>query len=332
MSINCSGAQPLVSLIIPFYQTAAYLPDCLDSVLAQSYPHLEVILVDNGSTDGSAVIAKAYAERDSRVRVVRSAQPGDVSAARNTGLDAAQGAWIGWADSDDIILPDTVNILLSTALNANVNMAMGAYTECHAGTMPFNRFVSAPAGVWRGAEEVQRYFLTKAQFLNHLWTKLYRREVFANVRFTPGLIYEDMDIMPRAAEAAGSVATVNRSVYRYQVRRASLSTSVNLRKQMDGLTARMNYVSFMEQHHPDLVPLAKDGVLLFGLNMMGKIQHIGIENAQAEWDDTIRIMREYAQGAALQNPVYKAGYSLFKNNPRFLARCVHMGLKLDRML
>lgn len=96
-----------VSIVIPVYNTAHYLPNCLDSIVAQTFTDFEVILVDDGSTDQSGAICDAYAEKDSRFKVIHRMN-GGVSSARNQGVEQAQGEWVCYVDSDDMVLPDYV--------------------------------------------------------------------------------------------------------------------------------------------------------------------------------------------------------------------------------
>ncbi len=103
---------PEISIIVPVYKVEQYLPRCLDSLLSQTYKNLEIILIDDGSTDNSPSICDAYAGKDSRIRVIHK-ENGGLSNARNTGLDAAEGELIGFIDSDDYIENDMYEYLLS---------------------------------------------------------------------------------------------------------------------------------------------------------------------------------------------------------------------------
>ena len=103
-----------ISVIVPVYNVEAYLPECIRSVLEQSMSDFEMILVDDGSTDGCPAICDAAAEQDDRVRVIHQ-KNGGLSRARNAGLDAARGEWIGFVDSDDCIHPDMYEKLLAAA-------------------------------------------------------------------------------------------------------------------------------------------------------------------------------------------------------------------------
>ena len=101
------SAVPLISVIVPVYNVAPYLRDCLDSVLRQKFGDFELICVDDGSTDGSSVILGEYAEKDMRVHIVRRAN-GGLSAARNSGLEVAVGEYVYFLDGDDSIVPDAL--------------------------------------------------------------------------------------------------------------------------------------------------------------------------------------------------------------------------------
>ena len=121
--------QPKISIIVPIYKAEPYLRQCLDSITAQTYQNLEIILVDDGSPDGCGGICDAYGAKDSRIRVIHQPNRG-VAAARNAGLVTATGEWIGWVDADDWIDADLFSYLLSNALNEQADVCIcGRYEE-----------------------------------------------------------------------------------------------------------------------------------------------------------------------------------------------------------
>lgn len=156
----------MISLVIPIYNTKAYLKDCLDSVLAQTLPDLQIILVDDGSTDGSAAIAQEYAKQDKRIEVYRQTHAGQ-SAARNLGLSHAQGEFIAFVDADDTIDPDWCQRHLDAI--SGVDYVQSGYTRS-------GRHL-APA--------------TNHQFTSPCM-RLYRRQAIDGMRFIEGMIYEDV--------------------------------------------------------------------------------------------------------------------------------------------
>ena len=125
---------PKISVIIPVYNVEKYLPACLDSVIRQSYTSLELILVDDGSSDRSLEICRSYAERDDRIRVIRR-DNGGASAARNTGLDHASGEYVSFVDSDDILFPDALEKLYQMVLREKTALAVGGILEWYKNRM-----------------------------------------------------------------------------------------------------------------------------------------------------------------------------------------------------
>src|SRR3954453_3649613 len=116
---------PRVSVVVPIYNVEDYLEECLDSLAAQTFEDLEVVMVDDSSTDGSAAIAESFAARDPRFRVVRRAANGGLSAARNTGIDAATGEFLAFVDSDDLVAPDAYEKLVGALDQTGSDFASG---------------------------------------------------------------------------------------------------------------------------------------------------------------------------------------------------------------
>ncbi len=147
--------RPLISVIVPIYNVEKYLSECLLSIQKQTYPHLQVILIDDGSTDQSASIAQQFVDTDSRFLLLRQANAGQ-SAARNRGIELATGDYISFIDSDDYIAPDFYETLLREMKDADVlqfgytrvdshSKTLGAYTPCykHQYTTPWSRLFCA---------------------------------------------------------------------------------------------------------------------------------------------------------------------------------------------
>lgn len=118
---------PLVSIVVPVFNTAPYLPACISSILAQSFTDLELLLVDDGSTDGSGIICDEYAKKDSRIRVFHK-ENGGVSSARNLGLDHASGEWIYFVDSDDQVLPGGLQTMVD-CISDDVDIVLAGYQK-----------------------------------------------------------------------------------------------------------------------------------------------------------------------------------------------------------
>lgn len=184
--------KPLVSVIIPVFNRTAYLPECMDSLKAQSHDNLEIIFIDDGSTDGSLELCRKFAAEDSRV-VVIAAEHGGVSKARNLGLDAAKGSYVFFVDSDDHPHPRLVESLLDAMLESGAAMAGSRYFFVQQAdwSMVDNLIQDAnePAQmVHRTAEESIRDFFYGQSAFGAMGGVMIRTDFLGDTRFLPELI------------------------------------------------------------------------------------------------------------------------------------------------
>lgn len=186
------GDLPLISVVVPVYNVERYLCQCVDSILAQTYPNIEVVLVDDGSPDGCPALCDAYAERCDNVIAVHR-KNGGLSAARNTGTDAAHGDYIGYIDSDDYISPVFYEALYHAVEESDCAMAALRYgVEFYDSREPEleQDLVSASAFEVETGEEYQEEILYQKSWAGAVW-RLYRRDLADEVRFPEGFYYED---------------------------------------------------------------------------------------------------------------------------------------------
>lgn len=165
----------MISVIVPIYKAEAHLRKCLDSITGQTYRDLQIILVNDGSPDNSGSICEEYAEKDSRIVVIQK-ENGGVSAARNTGLEAADGEWIGFVDADDWIEPDLYEYLLGMADAHQADVVQCAVAmECGEKSAVLYS-VQGDTGVVLSKESLR-------SFSGSVWNKLYRRGIVKDLRF-----------------------------------------------------------------------------------------------------------------------------------------------------
>lgn len=217
----------LISVIVPIYNVEKYLPKCVDSILCQTYPNLEVILVDDGSPDRAGEICDAYAEKDSRVRVIHK-RNGGLSSARNAGIDIAQGDYLSFVDSDDWIEPDTYETMLTAMERYGVSLVCaGRYDVDDATGSRTVGLCPEKDELVTGKELVRRIFRW-----DHLdsaaWDKLYARELFREIRYPIGRIVEDVPTTYRIVLKAGKAALLAKPVYNYLHRENSITTTVTI--------------------------------------------------------------------------------------------------------
>ena len=209
--------RPLISVIMPVYNVAEYLPAAAHSVLAQRHVSLELILVDDGATDGSADGCDQLARRDPRVRVIHQPNAG-LAAARNTGIAAARGSYIAFADSDDWVLPNAYAAMLATLLRTGSDFVTGNVVRRHGSKL---------RQAWN-QQRSHRYNRFGTTLMSHpdlvydsvAWNKLFRADFWRDRvgGFPVGKLYEDMLPITRAFVAAHAVDVLARPVYVWRKR------------------------------------------------------------------------------------------------------------------
>ena len=216
--------EPLVSIIIPVYNVSRYLPQCLDSVISQTWHNLEIIIIDDGSTDGSGRICDQYAESDDRIRVIHSCKRG-LASARNVGLDNFKGQYISFLDSDDWIEPHTIETLIRTALLSGSSIVKaGVYYE-YVGKAVHSSTGTVCCHTYCGRDILSAF--AEGRFRNVVWNKLYRAECFTDIRFPDGHNFEDIattwKIMKNLAEHDRAVTVLSDELVHFRVRKSSIS-------------------------------------------------------------------------------------------------------------
>jgi len=219
----------VISVIIPVYNVAAYLPQCLDSLLSQDYKELEIILVDDGSKDASGTICDAYAEKDSRFRVIHQ-KNGGAAAAKNTALRAATGEYLSFVDSDDYLDPDVYSYMVNLLETTGSDVGVFAFTNefrSHAQV----HIPHPQREVLTGKEYLLR-FTTRDWTCALLWNKLYKRELFEGVFFEEGHRIDDEYFTYKAFLKAETVVCDNRVIYHYRRRASSAMLNPTARERL----------------------------------------------------------------------------------------------------
>lgn len=205
---NNSSSFRLISVIVPVYNAEKYLARCISSVLGQNHAELELILVDDGSSDASGEICDTYAAHDPRVRVIHKANAG-VSAARNDGIEAARGEFIAFLDNDDFYAPGMLARLLAICLENDCDIVQCRSVRGSADSLP-----TPPPGqveILSGHRMLEDFYSCASIYV---WDKLYRRRVWQGIRFPAGsYMHEDNAIIHRLYAAAGRVAVTKEPLY-----------------------------------------------------------------------------------------------------------------------
>lgn len=204
----------LISIIVPVYNVEKYLERCMNSILTQTYTRLEIILVDDGSTDGSAQQCDLYAEKDSRVKVVHK-ENGGLSDARNAGLAVATGTYIGYVDSDDWIEPDMYERMYQACAEHQAQLAVCRYAQEYQ-----DKTVYGGGGevVPLSRDELLRIYISGHEdyvIYNSVWSKLFHRDLVEGVLFPKGRNSEDIMYTTRAFCKLDKAVYLDACLYHY---------------------------------------------------------------------------------------------------------------------
>jgi CDP-glycerol glycerophosphotransferase len=240
---------PRITVVVPIYNVEAYLDECLESLAGQTLRDLEVVMVDDGSTDASAEIAERFAERDGRFRLIRQAN-GGLSAARNTGIDAAGGELLAFVDSDDALPLNAYELLLGALDKTGSDFATGNVHRLKSQV----QFLSRAFGTTRLKTHITRFRPLLAD--RTAWNKLWRRSFWDahELRFPEGRVHEDIPVVLPAHFMARSVDVLADPVYYYRVRESGDLSITQRRLERRVLADRLSAVeevhAYLEREGP----------------------------------------------------------------------------------
>ena len=203
---------PLISLIIPVYNVEAYLQKCFDSVVAQTYQNLEVIVVNDGSTDGSLTVCNRYVKKNGWKLI--SQENGGLSAARNTGLLHANGEYITFLDSDDWMADDLIETLLYKAIQYGSDIVEAGFYRVYPDQVEVD--ISQEERVFSAQEVLAALFLETYNVHPCVWGKLYSRRIFENLSFEVGRLHEDGYFIYQAMYKSSKYCLLNYAGYYYR--------------------------------------------------------------------------------------------------------------------
>lgn len=243
----------LVSVIIPVYNVLPYLAEAIDSVINQTYEDLEIIIIDDGSTDGSGDICEEYAQNDSRIRVVHQENKG-LSSARNIGLDAMTGEMVVFVDSDDACRPDYVEAMMKAMNRDNSDLVVCRFTV-HNTTGKMKRserdrlYPTADKGIYTRIDALR---LAADGTINPgVWNKLYKSALWKDIRFPEGHVYENVDTTYRVVNLCSTVCVIDEPLYMYRKRQGAITEVVSAKNVNDWLMARSHFEDFIKENIPD---------------------------------------------------------------------------------
>lgn len=239
---------PTISVIVPVYKVESCLQFCINSILNQSYNDFELILVDDGSPDSCGKICDENAKADKRITVIHK-DNGGLSSARNAGLKIAKGEYLSFVDSDDLIHPQMLETLIKTAIQEDAELVSTRYIQ-------FDNYDFA----FDDIDSITIKTLNRSQFIDNLypdhfenigvsaWGKLYKRELFSEIQYPEGKIYEDLHIYLKLLCQCNRVVIVKPDMYYYNIDSSSITRSDYLKyNRNDEFIVRLEHADYFRE-------------------------------------------------------------------------------------
>ena len=319
--VNCRGyGMPKVSVIVPVYNTEAYIERCIDSLVCQTQEDIEIIIVEDGSGDRTGEICDRYAAQDSRIRVIHKSNEG-LSCARNDGIDAALSKYIMFADGDDWVDPRFCEIPYEIATNNDAQLVLFRhrwYVDGMDVTQHHSRFTEGPV---TRADAMEMIHDGEIGWM--VWNKFYERSLFDTIKFPAGRVHEDIGTVYRLIDKAGKIFYSHAVLYHYTaLRPGSITTTINNKKMRDWLDMWSQERNFLrEGGYPEFSYFTDEAFELL----------IQYERAEGLTRDFRRTMKSFARTKDGFNEAQKRLLNIYRWSPHLFCHICNSPERLEKM-
>ena len=238
----------LISVIVPVYNISGCVERCIKSLLTQTYENLEIVLVDDGSSDESGSICDEYAKKDSRIKVIHK-ENGGLSDARNEGIRKATGNYISLVDGDDFVDRNYIEELYGVLMKYDARMAITAhrviYPKTSMNKSTGEKYVGSP-------KEILRRMLYDDGLDLSAWGKLYDADLFRGIKYPKGRLFEDSATTYKLVDACDKIAVYSVPTYNYVMRTSSIVNESFSRNKMDLITSTEEMINYIRKKYPEL--------------------------------------------------------------------------------
>ena len=286
----------LISVIVPVYNVEQWVQECIDSIIRQTYKNIEIIIVDDGSTDNSGAICNRIASNDTRIKVFHK-ENGGLSDARNFGIDKACGNWITFIDSDDFIKNDTIETLYQMAVNTSADIAVCQHLLVDEnGNEIKNEATSEKPRViiLQGNNNIMADYSLNNNIGTVAWGKLYKTSIFENIRYPKGKYHEDVFTTYKVIARCEKLVYTSAKKYYYRQREQSITQSTFSPKHLDSLDGALEKYEFICQHYPFLKDAAAQNIIYACNSCAYKMVKSGIRD-RTYWDKIQPLYRLYGR-------------------------------------
>lgn len=239
---------PLVSIIVPIYNAESYLQECINSIRAQTYSHLEIILIDDGSLDNCGLICDENAKEDNRFVVIHKENAG-LSSARNVGLDIAKGEFVSFIDADDTVHPKFIEIMVGLCKQYGCDIAQCDYLSVSNISLKLTLNPQQSLSIYNKRQAMYELCCTNnAVKYAVAWNKIYKKRLFKNIRYPVGKIHEDEFTTYLLLWEANKIVVTNQYLYYYLRHKTSITGKPFSFNRLDALDAYKKRLDFLMRH------------------------------------------------------------------------------------
>ena len=255
----------LISVIVPVYNIELYIEECIKSILNQTYGKIEILLIDDGSTDRSGEICRKYAQIDSRIKVLRK-ENGGLSSARNYGMNYAMGDYYLFVDGDDTVEEDICQKLWDLLKKENAEIVISAlYREKKKGQRKKGRIERY------NSKTAIKQMLKEKTFNTSAWGKLFKKELFDGIEFPENKIYEDLGTIYKVFHKAEKIIFYNMPLYYYRKREGSIMLQSFHKKKLDIIDISEEQIEFLKKCYPSLERTAYNRLVRYCISFFKEI-------------------------------------------------------------
>lgn len=236
-----------ISIIVPIYNVEKYLEECIESIINQTYKNIEIILIDDGSTDKSGEICDKYSKKDSRIKTIHQENKG-IAETRNVGLKYATGEYIAWVDSDDIISNNMYEVLLKNMIKEDAQISCCNYKKVKDKSEAFSENEKEVIEVKNKKLVID---MIRGTISRVLWGKLFKRELFNYIKFTNFKVGEDFVAVTTILSEDPKYVVTNGYYYFYRYREDSATNTMNIESRLDLLKSTLLAKKILKEKNYD---------------------------------------------------------------------------------
>lgn len=268
----------LISIIVPVYNVEKYVKKCIESIIEQTYKNLEIILIDDGSTDESGKICDEFNNKDKRIKVIHK-QNGGLSDARNVGIDNANGEYVSFIDSDDYVNDDYIELLFDTVKQYDADMSIASHRVIYEKNIidrsTGENFCTEP-------KEILEMLLYDNGIDTSAWGKLYKKSLFNEIRFPKGRLFEDSATTYKLIDKSKKIAVCSKPIYNYVIRNNSISNENFSEKKLDLIVSTEEMTNYIKNNYPELEKACNRRLMYAYLSTLTQLAKSKVKNKKIQ--------------------------------------------------